>query len=186
MKSRALLATILVGLLSCSACESAKKTAAQAAVQVAQTAYSAVAGQANQYVPDQAKDVQASIQSAKDAYDKGDYGAALEAAKGLPDKIKALAAAASAKKDELMAKWKEMSSAFPGLVAAAQTKVDSLKKSHKLPQGASDNLASVKQAWDDASAAFQNGKLQDAMTKAAAAKDKLTQLQATLGMKPAA
>ncbi len=44
----------------------------------------------------------------------------------------------------------------------------------------------MKQTWDDASAAFQSGKLQDAMTKAAAAKDKLTELQATLGMKPAA
>jgi hypothetical protein len=186
MKSRILLATILAGILVFTACESANKTAAQAAIQVAQTAYSAVADQANQYVPDQAKNVQASIQAAKDAYDKGDYGAALEAAKALPEKIKALAAAASAKKDELTAKWTELSSAFPGLVAAVQTKVDALKKNHQLPAGAADNLASVKQTWDDASAAFQGGKLQDAMTKAAAAKDKLTQLQTTLGMKPAA
>ncbi len=186
MKNRLLVPTILAVILLSAACDTAKKTAAEAAIQGAQTAYSAVADQANQYVPDQSKDVQATIQSAKDAFDKGDYSAALEAAKSLPEKIKALAAAASAKKEELTAKWSEMSSSMPGLVSAVQTKMDALTKSHKLPAGASDNMASVKQTWNDASSAFQSGKLQDAMSKASEAKDKLTQLQATLGMKPAA
>ncbi len=186
MKSRLFVPTLLAVIMLFAACDAAKKTAAEAAIQGAQTAYSAVADQANQYVPDQAKDVQTSIQAAKDAFDKGDYGAALEAAKTLPEKIKALAAAASAKKDELTAKWTEMSSSMPGLVSAVQTKMDALTKSHKLPAGAADNMASAKQAWSDASAAFQSGKLQDAMSKASAAKDKLTQLESMLGMKPAA
>jgi len=186
MKSRLFVPTFLAVILLFAACDTAKKTAAEAAIQGAQTAYSAVADQANQYVPDQAKDVQTSIQAAKDAFDKGDYGAALEAAKSLPEKIKALGAAASAKKDELTAKWNDMSSSMPGLVSSVQTKMDALTKSHKLPAGAADNMASVKQAWSDASAAFQSGKLQDAMSKASAAKDKLNQLQTMLGMKPAA
>jgi len=186
MKSKLLIPALVAGILCFAACDTARKTAAEAAIQGAQTAYSAVAEQANQYVPDQAKDVQASIQAAKDAYDKGDYSAALEAAKSLPEKIKALGAAAAAKKDELTAKWNEMSSSMPGLVSAVQTKVDALTKSHKLPAGAADNMAAVKQAWSDASAAFSSGKLQDAMSKASEAKDKLNQLQSKLGMKPAA
>ncbi|MFZ0480766.1 MAG: hypothetical protein WAL71_16620 [Terriglobales bacterium] len=186
MKNRLLIFTILTGILLLTACNGAKKTAAQTAIQSAQTAYSAVADQANQYVPDQAKDVQTSIDSAKAAFDKGDYSVALEATKDLPEKIKALSAAASAKKDELTAKWNEMNSSMPALVSDVEAKVGELTKKHKLPDGAADNLASVKQAWDDASAAFQSGKLQDAMTKAAAAKDKLAELQAALGMKPAA
>ena len=186
MKSRLFVSTLLGGLLFLTACDTAKKTAAEAAIQGAQTAYSAVSDQANQYVPDQAKDVQGSIQSAKDAFDKGDYSAALDAARTLPEKIKALAAAASAKKDELTAKWTELSSVFPGLVSAVQTKEDALKRSHKLPAGAADSLAAVKQVWGGASSAFQSGKLQDAMAKAAEAKGKLTQLEAMLGMKPAA
>jgi hypothetical protein len=104
------------------ACENAQKTAADAAIKGAQTAYAAVADQANQYVPDQAKDVQTAIQSAKDAYDKGDYAAAFEASKALPGKVKDLAAAAAVKKDELTAKWKEMSESMPGLVTAVQTR----------------------------------------------------------------
>jgi hypothetical protein len=186
MKTKLVLAALLAGMLFATACDSAKKAAADTAIKGAQTAYAAVADQAGEYVPDQAKDVQASIQSAKDAFDKGDYSAALEASKALPDKVKALAAAAAAKKDELTAKWTELSGSMPGLVTAVQTKVDALTKSHKLPPGAADNFASVKQAWGDASSAFQSGKLQDAMTKASAAKAKLTELQTMLGIKPAA
>jgi len=186
MKSRLFVPALLAGILLFSACDAAKKTAAETAIQGAQTAYSAVADQANQYVPNQAQDVQASIQAAKDAFNKGDYSAALDAAKGLPDKIKALAEAAKAKKDELTAKWNDMSSSMPGMVSAVQAKVDALTKTHKLPTGAADDLAAVKQAWSDASSSFSSGKLQDAMAEASAAKQKLIQLESMLGMKPAA
>ncbi len=186
MKTKLALAAILAGLMFFTACENAQKAGADVAIKAAQTAFAAVADQANQYVPDQAKDVQTAIQSAKDAYDKGDYAAAFEAAKGLPEKVKALASAASAKKDELTAKWNDMSGSMPGLVSAVQTKVDALTKSHKLPAGAADTLTSIKQSWTDASTAFTSGNLSGAMAKASAAKAKLTELQTTLGMKPAA
>jgi hypothetical protein len=186
MKMMLALTAILAGLLFFTACDNAKKTGADVAIKGAQTAYAAVADQANQYVPDQAKDVQTSIQSAKDAYDKGDYAAAFEAAKALPEKVKALATAAAAKKDELTAKWGELSGSMPDMVAAVQTKVDALTKSHKLPAGAGDTLTSIQQNWTDASAAFSSGQLSDALAKASAAKAKLTELQTTLGMKPAA
>jgi len=186
MKTKFVFAAILAGMMLFTACENAQKTGADAAIKSAQTAYAAVADQANQYVPDQAKDVQAAIQSAKDAFDKGDYAGALEASKALPDKVKDLAAAAAAKKDELTAKWTEMSSSMPGLVTAVQTKVAALAKSRRLPPGAADSLTSVKQSWTDASTAFQSGQLSDAMAKASAAKAKLTELQTLLRMKPAA
>ena len=79
-----------------------------------------------------------------------------------------------------------MSASMPGLVAAVQTKVDAMTKTHKLPAGAADNFAAVKQAWGDASSAFQSGKIQDAMAKAGEAKEKISALQSMLGMKPAA
>jgi hypothetical protein len=186
MKIKLALTAILAGVMFSTACDNAQKTAADAAIKGAQTSYAAVADQASEYVPDQAKDVQTAIQSAKDAFDKGDYAAAFEASKALPGKVKDLAAAAAAKKDELTAKWTEMSGSMPGLVTAVQTKVAALTKSHKLPAGAADSLASVKQSWTDASTAFQSGQLSDAMAKASAAKAKLTELQTMLGMKPAA
>ncbi len=186
MKTKFLFAAILAGMIFFTACDNAQKTGADVAIKSAQTAYAAVADQANKYVPDQSKDVQTAIQSAKDAYDKGDYAAAFEASKALPGKVKDLAAAASAKKDELTAQWKEMTQSMPGLVAAVQTKVDALTNSHKLPAGAADGLSSLKQSWADASASFESGQLSDAMAKATAAKEKLAELQTMLKMKPAA
>jgi hypothetical protein len=178
--------TLFAGILFFIACDSAKKSAADAAINVAQGAYNAVADQANQYVPDQARDVQTSIQAAKEAFNKGDYSGAFDVARNLPEKIKALNAAISAKKADLTSKWNDLSAKFPGLVEAVQTRVDALQKHHKLPAGAADNFASAKQSWGEASSAFQSGKLQDAFTKASAAKEKLMQVEATLGMKPAA
>jgi hypothetical protein len=177
---------MLAGILSFIACDDAQKTGADVAIKSAQTAYAAIADKANQYVPNQSQAVQAAIQSTKDAYDKGDYAAAFESAKTLPGKVKDLATAASAKKDELMAKWNDLSAKMPGLVATVSSKVDALKKTHKLPAGAADTLASVKQGWTDASAAFTSGQIPDALAKASAAKDKLMELEPKLGIKPAA
>ena len=84
MKTKFGFAAILAGMMFFTACENAQKTGADAAIKSAQTAYAAVADQANQYVPDQAKDVQTAIQSAKDAFDKGDYAGALEASRLFP------------------------------------------------------------------------------------------------------
>ena len=72
------------------------------------------------------------------------------------------------------------------MVTTVQTKVDALTKSHKVPAGAADTLASIKQTWTDASTAFTSGQIPDAVAKASAPKDKLIQLETTLGIKPAA
>ncbi len=186
MRTKLVFAAILAATMMFTACDDAKKTGADAAIKTAQTAYSAVADQANQYVPEQAKDVQASIQAAKDSFDKGDYAAAFDSAKALPGKVQDLAKAADAKKTELTAKWNELSGSVPGLVSAVQTRVDALTKSHKLPAGAADTFASVKQTWTDASTAFSSGQIPDALAKATAAKAKLTELATTIGLKPAA
>lgn len=186
MRTKLVFAAILAATMMFTACDSAKKTGADAAIKTAQTAYSAVADQANLYVPEQAKDVQASIQAAKDSFDKGDYAAAFDSAKALPGKVQDLAKAVDAKKTELTAKWNELSGSMPGLVSAVQSRVDTLTKSHKLPAGVGERLATVKQTWTDASAAFTSGQIPDALAKATAAKGMLTQLQTTLGMKPAA
>ena len=182
-KTKLVLAVLLASLVCFTACQNAQKVGADTAIKAAQAAYAAVADQANQYVPDQAKDVQQAIQSAKDSFDKGDYSAAFEASKTLPDKVKALGDAATAKKDELTAKWKDMSDSMPKLVATIQTKVDTMTKTHKLPAGAADNFAAAKQTWTAASTDMQSGKLADAMAKASAAKEKLSQLATMLGIK---
>ena len=90
MKTKLVLGVILAATTLFTACHSAEKASADAAIKGAQAAYAVVADQANKYVPDQSKEVQAAIQSAKDTYDKGDYVAAFEASKPLAGKVQDL------------------------------------------------------------------------------------------------
>lgn len=186
MKTKLVAIVILAGMIFFTACSNAHKTNADAAIKNAQASYAAVADEANEYVPDQAKNVQAAIQSAKDSFDKGDYDAADDASQTLSGKIQDLSKAAHAQKADLTAQWNDLSGSIPALVAEDQKKVDTLTRSHKLPKGAADTFATEKQAWTDASAAFASGKIPDAVAKASDVKAKLTELQTTLGIKPKA
>ena len=132
MKTKLVATIIVAGIMFFAACSNSHKTDADAAIKSAQTAYAAVADEANLYVPDQAKQVQADIQSAKDSFDKGDYEAADNASKGLAARIQDLTKAADAKKADLTAQWNDLNASVPGLLAADQKKVDALTKSHRL------------------------------------------------------
>jgi hypothetical protein len=184
MKLKTMLLAALLNVCFFTACESAKKTAAEAAINTADSSFQSIAAEAKKYVPDQTKAVQDSLQQAKTSLSNKDYSAALDAAKGLPEKISSLSAAVKAKKDELTAKWNDLKGTMPGLVTAVQSRFDALKKKHALPAGADSKLAGLKQTWDDASSSFQSGDLSSAMEKASAAKEKLAEIQKMLGMKP--
>jgi hypothetical protein len=183
MKTKLVATIIVAGMMFFTACSNAHKTDADTNIKNAQTAYAAVADEANLYVPDQAKAVQAAIQSAKDSFDKGDYDAADDASKTLAGKVQDLGKAADAKKADVTAQWNDLNSSVPGLLAEDQKKVDALTKSHRLPKATADSFASAKQTWADASAASASGKLPDAVAKGSDAKAKLTDLQTPLGIK---
>lgn len=180
MKAKLASIFILGAMIFFTACSNSHKTDADAAIKAAQTAYAAVADEANQYVPDQASQVQSAIQSAKDSFDKGDYEAADEASKNLSVKIQDLTKAADAKKADLTNQWNALNSSVPALLAEEQKKIDALTKRRKLPKAVADNFASAKQTWADASAASASGKIPDAVAKGTDAKTKLTDLQTTL------
>jgi phage shock protein A len=184
MKTNRILCAVLLSAAFFAGCSSAKKAAAEAAIKAGDTAFAPIAAEAEKYVPDQAKAFQDSMQQAKTNLANGDYTAALETSKDLPGKAKDLTEAVKAKKEELTSKWNEMSSTMPGLVSAVQSRMDTLKKTHRLPSGANDAFASLQQSWNGASSSFQSGDLSSAMQQATAAKEKLAEVQKTLGMKP--
>jgi len=135
------------------------------------------------------------IKAAKDTFDKGNYDAALSAAKAIPDKVKELSTAAAAKKTELTKAWDEMSAGLPKMLDAVKSRLDILSQSKKLPagldkaklDGAKSGYATAVKMWDDAKAAFAGGNMADAMAKAATVKEKAVEVMTTLGMQvPAA
>ena len=174
-----------------------QKGPAQQAIASADTALAAVRDQAQKYVPDQLQAVDAQLQSAKDAFAKGDYKAVLAAAPAISSAISSLKDAAQAKAADAEAAaskakdaWSSVSSDVPKMLDAIQSRVDMLSKSRHLPANVSKDalasaksgLDSAKSAWSDATAAATSGDYTTAMSKAQAVKDQATSIMKSLGM----
>jgi len=187
----AALATVLVA-----GCANQKAPAEQA-VQSAETALAEVRDVAQKYAPDQEQAVEAQLNSMKASLAKGDYKAVLSAAPAVTSAIGSLKDTAAAKKAEAEAAqakakdaWGSMNTVVPQMIAAIQTRLDTLSKSKHLPQGltkdgfdaAKSGLASLKSMWSDASNAAAAGDYTTAMSKAQAAHDKGMDIMRSLGM----
>jgi hypothetical protein len=186
----AMMAMLIVGCAN-------QKGPAEQAVAGAESALSAIRDTAQKYVPDQLAAVDTQLASLKDALGKGDYKAVMAGAPGLTAAINSLKDAAAAKASEAeaaMAKakdaWGAASTDVPKMVAALQSRVDMLTKSHHLPAGvtkdslasAKSGLDSIKAVWGEATAAATSGDYTTAMAKASAAKDQATATMQSLGM----
>jgi hypothetical protein len=171
------------------ACAS-EKMPAEAALKAAEAAVAAVKAEAVKYVPEQFTSVEGALASARQAFDKGEYKTALASANEAAAKVKDLAAAVAAKKDELMKGWGEMAGSLPKMVEALKSRIDILSQAKKLPEGmdaakldtAKSGLAAVTQTWNEASEAFKGGNLTDALAKAKAVKAKGMEVMGLLGM----
>ena len=146
--------------------------------------------EAMKYIPDQVKPAEDSLKEAKEAFAKGNYRQATASAVFAASQAKDLAAAAAAKKTELTKAWKELSQMLPNMIAAIKNRVDVLSKSRKLPanldkekfERAKNGLVEIDKAWGEASSAFKEGGLPDALAKAKSVKEKAVEIMTTLGM----
>jgi hypothetical protein len=172
------------------ACGAANKEPAAAAIKAAEDAFNAVKGEAMKYVPDKANDVEDAIIIAKASFDKGNFDAALETAKPIPEKVKVLTTAVEAKKVELTKSWEQTSSGMPGMLDAIKERLDVLSASKKLPktldkaklEGAKADYEAAAKMWDEAKSTFSGGNMADAIAKAKAAKEKVMEVMNNLGM----
>jgi hypothetical protein len=173
------------------ACNGAQKEATEAALNAAQTAITTVQGEAAKYVPDQLKETQDAMQSAREALAKGDYDGALNGARNASSKAKELAAASAAKKDELSKRWASFRETIPKSLEEAKRRLDAYSHGARLPAGLEKEMLpdaraqydQLKQGWSDAVASFQQGNLPDAVKKAAELKEGMAKLAELLGMK---
>jgi hypothetical protein len=186
----AMMAMLIIGCAN-------QKGPAEQALSGAESGLNAIRDTAQKYVPDQLAAVDAQLASLKDAFAKGDYKAVMAGAPALTAAIGSLKDAAAAKASEaeaVMAKakdaWGSTSAEVNNMVAALQSRVDMLSKSHHLPSGvtkaslasAKSGLDSMKSAWNDATTAAGSGDFTTAMAKAATVKDQATALMQSLGM----
>jgi len=174
-----------LALVACS-----QKGPAEAALKTAETSMNEVQADGAKYAAEQTRGLTASYTAAQEAFNKGDYKAAMELAQGIPAKAKDVAAAVAAKKDELTKTWTSLASALPAQIEQIKTKVDALSAMKKLPKGmdaakldaAKTALADITKTWDEANEAFKSGNLIDAVAKGNAVKAKVADAMATLGL----
>jgi len=174
-----------VALVACS-----QKGPAEAALTAATAAVDAVKADAAKFVPDQAKSLMASLTSAREAFDKGDYKTALEAAQAIPAKAKDVGAAAVAKKEELTKAWASLASNVPAMVAQVKAKLDGYAAMKKLPKemdkaklaAAQTSLADIQKATADAADTAKAGNFAEAVAKGNAVKAKVQAMMTDLGL----
>jgi hypothetical protein len=187
---------LMAALLAVAGCAGQKEPATQA-VTAAEAALAAVAADAGKYVPDDLRTAEAAVASLRDAFVKGDYKAVVAGAPALMTSLSSLKDAASGKKAEseaaaaaAMTEWGTLSADLPKMVAAIQSRVDTLSASKKLPKAltqesfdaAKTGLAMINRTWAEASAAAAAGSAVDAVAKAKMVKEKGAEVLAFLGM----
>jgi len=134
--------------------------------------------------------VEDALKAAKDTFAKGDYAGATSAATAVAAKAKDLVSVSAAKKAELTKDWEELNAGMPNTIAAIQSRVDALSRSKNLPknldkaklESAKSGLAEVSKSWDEASKAYKEGILVDALAKGKGAKEKAARIMSSLGM----
>ena len=175
-------AWLAVAGLMLAACANQMEPAKQA-IDGIESAVSAVSADAGKYIPDELAGVQGKLGDLKAAFDKKDYKAVIAGAPAVLTAAQGLAAAAAAKKDEVMkalaGDWTALSASLPGLVAAVKSRVDVLSKSKKAPAGvdlpaAQAALAEATEGWTKAQAASTGGDVEEAVNLAKMVKEKAT------------
>jgi hypothetical protein len=172
---------------------------AKKAIADIEAAVAAAGPDAAQYVPDQLQAVTTAISDLKMKFDQKDYKGVIAAAPALLAQAQGLAGAAATAKQAAQAaaaqalgsEWASLSASLPSEFAAVTSRVGILSKSKKLPanldaatfESVKTGLADAKTLFDQATAAQAAGNLEQAVTGARQAKEKLDAALVGLGMK---
>jgi hypothetical protein len=193
-KSR-ILAALVLGVALATGCSQQKP--AEQAVAAAEQALADISEMSLKYAPGEYGEVKAELDAARKLLQEQKYGDALAAARGIPDKAKAVAGQAAAAQEklraELEAQWPAYADSLPGQLAALEARVKELSEANRLPEGieakdlraASDALPYATKAWADAQAAFEQGDLEGAVSRAKAVEMLTTQGLKATGATPA-
>jgi len=173
-----------------------QKNPAQTAIDAAESALAAVSEPAQKYIPQQYAEVKAILDAARKDFSEKEYVRAIEGVKDIPDKARALGEAAAAARATLHAAlavdWARLQGELPGKLSGLEGRLAELDKTSRLPEGVTrDTLTRfgagagvARTAWDEASAAFEAGNLEGAVTRALESVNLVNELMIALGMAP--
>jgi hypothetical protein len=185
------MAVLLSAISLLAGCSS--KGPAETALKAADQALEGARADLAAYAPDQLQSLEQANAAAHEKFDKGDYKGAMADAQAVVTQVQTAVTEAGQKKEELTKAWSEMSTQVPAMVAAIETKVAELSAMKKLPagmdaqalEGVKSELAAAQQQWSQATTAFQEGRVAEAMQYGMAVKASAEGLMGKLGMSAA-
>jgi hypothetical protein len=185
-------AIVAAALSVVAACASNMEPAQRILAQI-QTAVTAASADAEKYIPDQLKDVQDQLSRLQAAFDKKDYSTVITAGPGVIAAAQGLAAAAAAKKTEVMqtlnGEWTEVAGKLPAKLTAIQQRIEELsqRSNRKMAEGidlpaAKTAISDATSLWSKAQAAFASGNLDEAVSTAKEVRTKLGAIAESIKM----
>ena len=187
--SRVLRMAVLLSAISLLAgCSS--KGPAETALKAADEALEGAKPTLQSYAPEQLATLQQASSAAHEMFDKGDYKGAMAAAQAMMPQIQTAVTEATQKKEEFAKMWNDMSSALPAMMGSLETKVNELAAMKKLPAGmtmdtvnaAKTEMAAAQAQWSQASTAYQEGRVAEAMQLGMQVKATVEGLMSKMGM----
>jgi hypothetical protein len=192
MRIASLILAITAATLLATGCARQKNEATKSLAAI-ETSVNSLKDDATKYAPDAYRGVDSTLTMLKDSLAKEDYKSVLAGTPELQKAVETLKTAIASGKQQFEAaaeEWTALNATVPKMVTAIQSRVDILSKSRRLPknvskeafEGAKSSLDSMKLMWNEASAAFVEGKAPEAVEKARAVKIKGDEVLASLGM----
>lgn len=187
------LALIVAATPGCS-----QKDPAAEAIAAAEQSLADVHESAMKYLPDQYDGIKADLEKARKAFEEQKYSDALATVKTIPARAQQLGEDAAAAKEaataQLTETWNALSGSIPERLAQLEARLAELGKLRQLPAGIeqkSINIAEssaewARKEWDEASAAFAAGKLEEAAKLAKAVDTLLVTGMTVVGLTPPA
>ena len=187
------LALIVAATPGCS-----QKDPAAEAIAAAEQSLADVHESAMKYLPDQYDGIKADLEKARKAFEEQKYSDALATVKTIPARAQQLGEDAAAAKEAATAQftesWNALSGSIPERLAQLEARLAELGKLRQLPAGIEQNSISIAESsaewarkeWDEASAAFAAGKLEEAAKLAKAVDTLLVTGMTVVGLTPPA
>lgn len=174
------------------ACASKQKPAAEL-IDTAESALAAVREDAGRYVPESLAAVDAKLATLKNGLASKNYDAVIAGGPDLTSSITQLEAEVAQKRQQAAVDaqaWEGLAADVPQMLAAIQSRVDTLSAARSLPRGmqpatlasAKEGLAQMKTAWEQATAAHEAGNAISAAASGRAAQIKGREVLVLLGM----
>lgn len=192
MRFSKMILTMAAATLLVTGCGKMKNEATEAVSSI-ENSVTAMKEDGTRYAPVAYQGVESTLATLKDSLAKEDYKTVMAGAPKLKEAVESLKTAIASGKEQYDAattEWVALSADVPQMVAAIQSRVDTLSSSRKLPKNVSkeafdsakSGLETMKATWAEASAAFTDGKPTEAAEKARAVKAKGAEVLAALGM----